>query len=137
MAKPGQPRETELKLALTPAAEQLLPELGAFKPPRASEPETQRIVTTYFDTPARDLARRGLSLRVRRSGDRRVQTVKASGDGGPAMRRGEWEWPLAREEPDLSLAARSPVGDALPRNVDLEPVVVTDVVRTARTLNAD
>jgi inorganic triphosphatase YgiF len=137
MAEPGQAIETELKLALTPAAEKLLPELGAFRPPRASEPETKRIVTTYFDTPNRDLARRGLSLRVRRTGKRRTQTVKASGDGGTAMTRGEWEWPLSKEEPDLSLAASSPVGNDLPTNVALVPVVVTDVVRTTRMLNGE
>jgi len=134
---PRQPTETELKLVLTPAAERLLPELENFKPPRASSPKSQRVVTTYFDTSNRDLARRGLSLRVRRAGERRTQAVKASGDGGAALARGEWEWPISKEEPDLTLAARSPVGNQLPPDVALEPVVVTDVVRTTRMLRVD
>ena len=137
MDRRGQPTETELKLVLTPAAERLLPELETFKPPRASMPNSQRVVTTYFDTPTRDLARRGLSLRVRRAGERRTQAVKATGGGGAAMARGEWEWPLSKEEPDLTLAARSPVGNQLPPDAALEPVVVTDVVRTTRTVRVD
>jgi len=137
MENQGLPSETELKLVLTPAAERILPELEIFKPPRASEPESERVVTTYFDTPSRDLARHGLSLRVRRAGERRTQAVKASGNGGPAKTRGEWEWPLQQEEPDLSLAARSPVGAELPPDVALEPTVVTDVIRTTRTLDVD
>jgi len=139
MAKPQNHTETELKLVISPAAERRLEELAAFRPPSASEPKSQRIVTTYFDTPHRDLARRGLSLRVRRAGEKRIQTVKASGDAGVAAARGEWEWPIAKEEPDLDLVATTPVVDRLPPKLDkqLEPVVVTDVVRTTRTVQLE
>ena len=76
MAKPDRPTETELKLIVSPSAEERLAGLAAFRPPRASKPKTQHIVTTYFDTPNQDLARRGLSLRVRRAGKKRIQAVK-------------------------------------------------------------
>jgi triphosphatase len=131
--------ETELKLILSPAGERRLGELAAFRPPHASEPQSERIVTTYFDTANRDLARRGLSLRVRRAGEKRVQAVKAEGNAGAVKARGEWEWPIDKEEPDLGLAASTPVAEALPPEIDkeLEPVVVTDVVRTKRIVQLE
>src|SRR6266704_3441854 len=111
----SQPRqtETELKLIISRAGERSLAEHAAFKPPRASEPRSERLVTTYFDTPNQSLAERGLTLRVRRAGGRRIQTVKSVGKGGVATSRGEWEWPLSGDEPDLRLAAGTPVADRL------------------------
>ena len=139
MAKPDRPTETELKLIVSPSAEERLAGLAAFRPPRASKPKTQHIVTTYFDTPNQDLARRGLSLRVRRAGKNRIQAVKANGNNSPAKARGEWEWPISGERPNLALAAKTPVAEALPPDIGkaLGPVVVTDIVRTTRTLYVD
>jgi inorganic triphosphatase YgiF len=96
-------------------------------------------VTTYFDTPDSDLKRRGFTLRVRRAGDKRIQAVKAAGGGGVAKERGEWEWPTEKESPDLSLAAGTPRADMLPPDAEkkLRPVVVTDVVRTTRIVDAN
>jgi triphosphatase len=134
-----QQTERELKLAISPAAARRLSKLAAFRPPRASKPRRQRIVTTYFDTPNQDLARRGVSLRIRRSGKKRIQTVKASGYRAVASARGEWEWPTEEERPDLGLAAGTPLADQLPPGVDekLQPVVTTDIVRTSRTVVLD
>jgi triphosphatase len=131
--------ETELKLKISPGGDQRIAELAAFRPPRASEPEKQRIVTTYFDTPNSDLHQRGISLRVRRAGGKRIQAVKANGDSGVAKERGEWEWPIEKETPDLALAARTPLAEVLSPDAekDLKPVVVTDVVRTTRTVKAE
>ena len=140
MSKPQRRQtETELKLVLSAAGERRLEELAAFRPPQASEPKSERIVTTYFDTRNRDLARRGLSLRVRRAGEKRIQAVKAEGNAGAAKARGEWEWPIEKEEPDLGLAASTPVAEALPPEIDkqLEPVVVTDVIRTKRVVQLE
>ncbi len=135
----SRPLETELKLAVSPAGERRLAEHAAFQPPRASEPKSEHIITTYFDTPGHDLARQGLSLRVRRAGTERIQAVKADGDGGAAMARGEWEWPVAEDKPDLGLVAGTPVGEAFAPEIEgrLEPVVVTDVVRTKRIVEHD
>jgi triphosphatase len=139
MTRLRQQTETELKLMVPPAAENRLDELPAFKAPAASEPCKQRIVTTYFDTPGCDLAREGLSLRVRRVGEKRVQTVKATGTANAAMARGEWEWPIATEAPDLSLIEGTPIGSRfLPgASKSLEPAVITDVVRTTRVVRVE
>jgi CYTH domain len=57
----------------------------------------------YYDTPERTLWRNGLSLRVRQSGARFVQTVKAEFGNDP-LRRGEWEASVTSIAPDVALA---------------------------------
>ena len=134
-----QPIETELKLTFPPEAANRLADHAVFKSRDANGPLSERIVSTYFDTPNCELARRGLSLRVRAVGSRRVQTLKssASANGGAAMVRGEWEWPLRDDKPDLALVSCTPAARRLPPDLgaQLQPTVVTDVARTAQTLD--
>ncbi|MFT4120118.1 CHAD domain-containing protein [Bradyrhizobium sp.] len=59
--------------------------------------------SVYYDTPDRMLRRNGLSLRVRQSGARFVQTVKTDAADDP-LRRGEWEASVPSLAPDLALA---------------------------------
>ena len=83
---------------------------------RRSNPSTcdsAHEVTTYFDTPDADLAREGLSLRVRRRGMRHVQTLKLGGGHNGAFARNEWEWPVRTESPDLDLLAGTPAAALL------------------------
>ena len=155
------PVETELKLVVPPEHGARLLEHPALRAALVASPEERHEVTTYFDTPDLALAREGVSLRVRRGGGRRVQTVKAGGaeDGvtdGLALRRstqgvdppegrpaklayGEWEWPIERDEPDLGLLAQTPIDGAATARVEgrLEPVFVTDIRRTACVLRLD
>jgi inorganic triphosphatase YgiF len=131
------PLETEVRFGLPAEARSRLEAHPAFDPTRATAPETLHQVTTYFDTPDLALARRGISLRVRRSGDARVQTVKwREQDGHSPFGRGEREWPIERDEPDLSLVADTPAGAALAEcgPVALGPAFVTDVRRARRYL---
>jgi triphosphatase len=125
---PTSQKEVELKLELAPTslpALKRVPLLRSFKTPPRSTTE----VSVYFDTKKHKLRRKGLTLRVRRVGDRRVQTIKA---GNSAFERGEWEAEIASDEPDLSLAtgtALEPlVNDKLSRQ--LKPLFETRVRRT-------
>ncbi|HUO11755.1 MAG TPA: CHAD domain-containing protein [Caulobacteraceae bacterium] len=117
------PHEIELKFSLPAerAAElaQTIPELADAAPVRQ--------VSVYFDTPKRTLSRAGFALRVRRSGDSFVQTLKDGGDG--VMSRGEWEAPLSGGKPSLAKARATPAGQLLPKGVALEPQFSVDVLR--------
>lgn len=62
----------------------------------------QRLQAAYFDTPARDLARAGLALRLRREGPRWVQTLKGAGVDG-----------MTRLEHNVDLSDRSAALPAL------------------------
>jgi len=65
------------------------------------KPLRANLVSTYYETDDRALARRGLSLRVREHDGRFVQTVKSIGSGkAGALARGEWEDAVAAGRPD-------------------------------------
>lgn len=67
----------------------------------------------YFDTPEGELRCAGLSLRIRRSGDERVQTLKAEGAAmGALLARPEWERAVDGDAPDLT-DAPEPMRSAL------------------------
>lgn len=84
-------------------------------------PAVKRLHATYFDTPDFVLAKHACSLRIRKEGRRRVQTVKT--DAAPAsglLSRTEWEQPARGQTP--SLDADNPVTQLLgPRVADLAP----------------
>ena len=128
-------REVEIKL-LVPEAARVF-EHAVFHQHGAAKAERRHQVTTYFDTLDRALSRCQISLRVRRCGKRRVQTLKADDQGGVAADRAEWEWPIEHDRPDLSLVARTPIAARLPDSLALEPVVVTEIERTMRVLELD
>ena len=95
-------RETELKLAARPEDLAKLMKAQAVTSRAKGKASAKALESAYFDTPDQRLAKRLVSLRVRRSGDGYVQTVKSApmADG---MGRGEWEGPVTGPEPDLSL----------------------------------
>jgi inorganic triphosphatase YgiF len=83
------PKEIELKLEVPPANLPRLakiPRLRALKAPAKSATE----ISVYFDTKNRKLHKKGLMLRVRRGGDRYVQTIKSAGHS-ELFERDEWE----------------------------------------------
>lgn len=118
--------ETELKLELVPAAAAMLLASDLLPAARSSG----RLQAIYFDTVDHRLAKAGLSLRIRRSGRRRVQTVKA--DGGMAaglFARREWERTVADDVPVIGDA--TPIPALLGADMALVvPVFVVKVVRT-------
>ncbi len=101
---PSLPTEVELKLELTPADADLL-EASSLLQGETSKADQRAI---YFDTPDRALLHRGLSLRIRRTGRKRVQTIKAGNvEGAGLFDRQEWESPVTSDIPVLD--ARTPI----------------------------
>ena len=93
----------------------------------------RHLKAVYYDTPERLLHNNGLSLRVRQSGQRFVQTVKAESGEDP-LRRGEWEASVSSFVPDVGLAM--PLVPAKLRDDlmsrPLQPVFTSDVHRLQR-----
>lgn len=92
---------------------------------------TRRLETVYYDTPDRLLDRHGLSLRVRRSGKRYLQTLKRKASGQDMLSRDEWETPIETVEPDLTRLPVAEIGaplDGLSAEA-LAPIFTTKVRR--------
>jgi inorganic triphosphatase YgiF len=122
-AEPG--LEIELAFSLTDEATRRL----LVKPICRASPVEMAAV--YFDTPDRALRAAGYALRVRREGERWVQTLKSGSAGG--LVRGEFERPLSQGSLDLSLLASAGLPrDLLARLSELRPVFETRVRRRQR-----
>lgn len=119
-------QEVELKLELPQGAVDAF-ERSAVLP---SKGDRAMLEAVYFDTPDKQLQALGYTLRIRRSGDERIQTVKADqGDsGGGLFARAEWEMPVAQDEPVLD--TRTPIAAALGEAADaIAPAFHVDVER--------
>ncbi len=124
--------EIELKLAL--AAEDV-PRLQRHPLWRnARRMPAQKLYSVYYDTPDLELWRSGLTLRLRRSGARWLQTVKGGGSVSAGLhRRQEFEAPVAGPLPDLTPIDGTEIASrfASPHlRAQLRPVMVTDFVRS-------
>jgi len=129
--------EIELKLDVTPAAADAIAASGLLD--GAPAPVAQH--ATYFDTADHDLFEAGLSLRIRRTGETRIQTVKAGGGAAAGLfARGEWERPVAGDTPVLDDATPVPAllgqaaGDDAPR-LALAPIFAVAVERRIWTVH--
>jgi triphosphatase len=89
--------EVELKLEIDHRDVERLLDADLFGEPEKSVLQH----STYFDMPDNGMFRAGFTLRVRRAGDTRVQTVKATGSGAAIFARSEWEMPVAGDRPIL------------------------------------
>lgn len=94
----GVAEEIELKLELMPEGADALEASGLL----SGDPEIIPQHAIYFDTPHHDLASLGLSLRVRRNGEARVQTIKVDGAAAAGLFvRPEWECAVEHDRPVL------------------------------------
>lgn len=133
--------EIELKLAIDPIDISRLRHSLSSMVTKRRHNRPRRFVSTYFDTKSLSLAQNGVSLRVRKIGRRRIQTIKlAAADGGDLMTRSEWETPTQRDRPDLKLvddpALRRLIGKCR-RKERLDAMFVTDVRRETWLLLLD
>ena len=80
--------------------------------------------------------RHGLSLRIRRSGNRYVQTLKRAPVHGQPFVRGEWEASIGGAAPDLALLPISEIGSPLDEIASdaLDPIFETKVRRRTQRL---
>jgi triphosphatase len=115
-------REIELKFHCEP---QDLPAVLAAAP--AGDEEVRELISVYFDTPDRALARAGVSLRVRESGGQRIQTLKR----GQGLAREEHEQPVPGFKPDPKAP---PLSEILPPDAAeaLSPAFYVGVHRRQR-----
>jgi triphosphatase len=101
-AAPAHGNEIEVKLAGPREILAALPGLEAFVGAQW-KPRPHRMVATYFDTQNDNLAQAGVTLRVRRTGARRIMTLKSDPAGRSAFSRRESEVSLPGERPDVEL----------------------------------
>ncbi|MDH2355497.1 CHAD domain-containing protein [Bradyrhizobium sp. SSUT112] len=120
--------ETELKFRV-PARYLGTVASGRVAGGRVGEQARRDLVSTYFDTRKRKLKQHGLTLRVRRDGDRRLQTVKSA--NGVQLGRGEWETEITDDAPDLGKARGTPLAPIASKKLrrKLKPVFETSVRR--------
>ncbi|WFU12074.1 CHAD domain-containing protein (plasmid) [Rhizobium sp. CB3090] len=120
--------EVELKLELsTKAARRLL----GFNP-LAHPDKVLKQTSTYFDTDDHKLLQNGFTLRIRRTGDVHVQTVKAVGRSQTIFARSEWETPIEGDTPvvDNSSPLKTELGDGLA----LQPAFNVEIERRLWTV---
>ncbi len=128
--------ETELKLSLR---QQDVPALLAH-PLLAAPAKVQRLLNTYFDTPALDLKQRRMAVRERLAVDQWLLTVKTAGKSENGLsRRQEWEAPttpgaldFAALVDDAELAA-----SLMALRDQLKPLFRTDFERHSWVLTHD
>ncbi len=135
VAGAGLAKEIEIKLLIEPHRVQDVEGLALIREFSEGPATRKRLISTYFDTPGLDLRRRGFGLRIRRDGQRRIQTLKeqAGRDDGLSIRE-ELEHPVESDEPDLSLLRETPyayLGEDRPLQKDLRALFTTDFQRTA------
>ncbi|MBU6458676.1 MAG: CHAD domain-containing protein [Bradyrhizobium sp.] len=126
--------EVELKLATSKAGLRKALALPWLRKMAGDSIKQQHLVSTYFDTRDLALRDRGVSLRIRRIGGQRLQTIKAS--SAVPMARSEWETKVNRDRPELELIGHTDIAPiftgAIARR--LKPMFETRIERTAMSL---
>ena len=123
--------EVELKFDVEPAS---VAQLRATPILAAASARSHDSESLYFDTPEGALRKSGISLRVRRSGGRNVQTAKRKrGNAAGLFVREEWEADVPRFDLDLAAFAPGLVRRLLGKadHGALKPLVRTRFTRTA------
>lgn len=125
-------KETEIKLRVSRDTLAALREHPLLKKRNKSGWEQRELFNQYYDTPARDLARAKVALRIRRDGDAFIQTLKSRGQSVAGLsERNEFDWYLEQAELDPSKLDDScwPAALAELDKSLLQPIFSTDFVR--------
>jgi triphosphatase len=135
--RPTANAEAELKLIAPAGTLERLREAPPIARYARDTGAVRQLDAVYYDTLDRTLFSNGLSLRVRRSGDGFIQTLKRGPAQGEPFVRTEWETEVAGTAPDLSLLPTDEIGaplDGLGSCV-LGPVFATKVHRRTQQLD--
>jgi triphosphatase len=133
-------RDVELRLEL-PARSLTHVTRGLVGPASRTGAKTPaKVVSVYFDTKKLKLRKKGLSLRVRRIGQRHVQTIRRDGveDTGFAIPH-EWERDIDDAKPDLEAARETALEPLLGKKLrrGLKPVFATRVERRVHPIRSN
>jgi inorganic triphosphatase YgiF len=126
--------EVELKLVTSQSALRKAMALPWLRKMAGDTVKQQHLTSVYFDTPKLTLRDHGVSLRVRRVGDQRLQTIKAT--SGALVTRDEWEQSIEGDQPKLELADETALAPLFSGKIkhQLQPVFETDVDRVTMLL---
>jgi len=132
----GMPIETELKLQLPQTLQQFDSRLllTRLKPNLRSRGTKKVLRTVYFDTAERDLAKRGMALRVREVGRKRIQTIKVPNGGAMGLQTfRELEAEVPSDMPSLAKIGDRALARELREGIwpRLQPVFLTNFERTS------
>lgn len=134
----------ELKLLIRPEDLTRALQLPMLRTSAVSEPDVHDLQTVYYDTPDFRLAAASVALRLRRDGDRVIQTVKSLNDDNPSDTAGvsvrrEWDWTIPSEAPDLDLIEHSAAAGLIPEELrgQLAPIFSTRFTRTVFLVRPD
>ncbi|MBS4096690.1 MAG: CHAD domain-containing protein [Sulfuricella sp.] len=126
--------EVELKLLVAPTD---VPLLRRFVLPpgwQRGKAKTARLLSIYFDSPDFFLKQRAIALRVRRVGQRWIQTLKSGGDVKAGLHsRLELEAPVAHDHPDFTKIEDAALQELLlspELDGKLQPAFTTEFQRT-------
>ena len=112
------PREVELKLEVPVHSLYRLARSPLLQAARKKRSKPSMLVSVYFDTDKLKLRNKGLSLRVRRTGRRHIQTIKQeSGESATLFTRDEWEHQIGGRQPELDVARDAALGPVFGKKV--------------------
>jgi inorganic triphosphatase YgiF len=132
--------ETEIKLTLPPKALRRVQHIAWLRKLASGDGRSSRVISVYFDTTKLKLREHDVTLRVRRDGARRLQTIKLGLDSSAApLARSEWEAEIKSTQPDLTLAKGTPLAPLIAGKGKggLRPMFRTDVRRSATNLRVN
>jgi len=127
--------EIELKLATSKRGLQQAMALPWLKKQASDRSRKQELTSVYFDTDDFKLREHDISLRVRKVGAQRLQTIKAN--SGAVLAREEWETEIDRDQPKLELARDTALAPLLTDKLtkQLKPMFETRVERVVIPLH--
>jgi inorganic triphosphatase YgiF len=127
--------EVELKLAMPVATLRQAERLPWLRKLAAAPVSPARLVSDYLDTRKLTLRKHGVTLRLRKVGSKRVQTIKGQ-NGAGALGRSEREDEISSNQPRLKYAKGTPLAPLVTKKLEkkLRRVFRTDVRRRVMNL---